>query len=416
MVNVLVFEDKAVDQLHPVTLGRPAYAVTCACWRLYDWLIRLETPVMSLVRPHLNTIQRLDFPFFIDALSDAAVTVLLSARLVPSHDNFVRLQGLINETPSGSTDGLRIALDSSQSVVAGVVPTARIQGKGLVELQSMLRAEVSEAATLETSFDAICFPHDLIRYNQKYFAQNLEIMLGSKNYNEVRDGLFAADGANISDNIVVNSSQGPVVVDSQASIGPYCYLAGPVFVGPNCKVNEHSSLKDGVCLADTVKVGGEIEATVIEPYSNKQHHGFLGHAYLGSWINLGAGTCNSDLKNTYGTVKMHYGSTGMQFLGCIMGDYSKTAINTSIFTGKRIGVCSNLYGFVSQDVPSYVNDARSFGEMTMQPVDVMQATQKRMFARRNVQQRPCDVQLIADMFELTVAERPADLSTDAPRL
>ena len=93
-----------------------------------------------------------------------------------------------------------------------------------------------------------------------------------------------------------------------------------------------------MALGHTTKIGGEIEASIVEPYTNKQHHGFLGHSYLGSWINLGAGTCNSDLKNTYGNVKMDYRgesvATGMQFVGCFMGDYAKTAINTGIFTGK----------------------------------------------------------------------------------
>jgi glucose-1-phosphate thymidylyltransferase len=164
-----------------------------------------------------------------------------------------------------------------------------------------------------------------------------------------------------------------------------------------------------VSLGHTTKIGGEIEASVIEPYTNKQHHGFLGHSYLGSWINLGAGTCNSDLKNTYGQVKMEYRgqqvATGMQFLGCIMGDYAKTAINTGIFTGKTIGCCSMVYGFVTTNVPSFVNYARLFGQVTELPPEVMVATQQRMFARRSVQQRPCDVQLLNAMFELTRHER-----------
>ena len=88
-----------------------------------------------------------------------------------------------------------------------------------------------------------------------------------------------------------------------------------------------------------------------------------------------------------------------------MGDYSKSAINTGIFTGKTIGVCSMLYGFVTTNVPSFVNYARSFGNSTEVPPDVMISTQKRMFDRRNVQQRPCDAQLINEMYELTRAER-----------
>jgi glucose-1-phosphate thymidylyltransferase len=172
---------------------------------------------------------------------------------------------------------------------------------------------------------------------------------------------------------------------------------------------EHASIKDGVSIGHTTKIGGEVEASVIEPYTNKQHHGFLGHSYLGSWINLGAGTCNSDLKNTYGKVNMDYAgqrvATGMQFVGCMMGDYSKTAINTGIFTGKTVGVCSMLYGFVTANVPSFVNYARLFGQVTELPPEVMIATQERMFRRRNVAQRPCDIQLVHDMYELTREER-----------
>jgi glucose-1-phosphate thymidylyltransferase len=158
-----------------------------------------------------------------------------------------------------------------------------------------------------------------------------------------------------------------------------------------------------------VKIGGEVEASIIEPYSNKQHHGFLGHSYLGSWINLGAGTCNSDLKNTYGKVKMDYRgesvATDMQFMGCIIGDYAKSAINTSIFTGKVIGACSMLYGFVTTNVPSFVNYARSFGQVTELPAEIMVATQQRMFARRQVEQRPVDIQLLHAMYDLTRPER-----------
>jgi glucose-1-phosphate thymidylyltransferase len=106
---------------------------------------------------------------------------------------------------------------------------------------------------------------------------------------------------------------------------------------------------------------------------------------------------------------MDYGgkrvSSDMQFLGVLMGDYSKSAINTGIFTGKTVGVCSMVYGFVTTNVPSFVNYARLFGQVTATPVEVMVATQARMFARRGVTQRPCDIQLVHDMYELTRHER-----------
>jgi glucose-1-phosphate thymidylyltransferase len=182
-----------------------------------------------------------------------------------------------------------------------------------------------------------------------------------------------------------------------------------VHIGRAGRVIEDSAIKDNVCLGHTTKVGGEVEGSIIEPYTNKQHHGFLGHAYLGSWVNLGAGTSNSDLKNTYGEVNMEYNgakvSTGMQFVGCMVGDYAKSAVNTSIFTGKVVGAGSLLYGFVTTNVASFVNYARSFGQVTEVPVEVLVHTQARMFARRNVEQRPCDVQLLHDMHALTRNER-----------
>ena len=185
-------------------------------------------------------------------------------------------------------------------------------------------------------------------------------------------------------------------------------------MGAGARINEHASLKDGTCLGHTTKVGGEVECSILEPYSNKQHHGFLGHSYVGSWVNLGAGTSNSDLKNTYGTVNMLYGSgkdnavkvnTGMQFIGCMIGDYAKTAINTSIFTGKTIGACSMVYGFVTGNVPSFVElrplvrpSHRSAGRG-----DDQHAKANVRAARR--EQRPCDIALLREMYELTRGER-----------
>ena len=92
------------------------------------------------------------------------------------------------------------------------------------------------------------------------------------------------------------------MLDRDVAVGPSCHMQGPIYVGPHSRINEHASIKEAVSLGHTTRVGGEVEASIIESYSNKQHYGFLGHSYVGSWINIGAGTSNSDLKNTYGTV------------------------------------------------------------------------------------------------------------------
>ncbi|MBL9125512.1 MAG: hypothetical protein JNG90_17875, partial [Planctomycetaceae bacterium] len=253
------------------------------------------------------------------------------------------------------------------------------------------------------------YPHDLVRHHVAALKANLNDRLARGAYREVADGVFVQGEVELGQYLVTDSRPGPILIDAGAKIGPHCYLSGPAYIGANARVIEHSAIKDGVALGHTTKIGGEVEASIIESYTNKQHHGFLGHSYLGSWVNLGAGTCNSDLKNTYGQVNMeYYGrkvATGMQFIGTIIGDYAKSAINTGIFTGKTVGACSMVYGFVTTNVPSFVNYARLFGQVTETPADVMIATQGRMFARRNVAQRPCDMQLLRDMYELTRHER-----------
>ena len=270
------------------------------------------------------------------------------------------------------------------------------------------RIEELQLPAVEIELPLLEYPHELIRWNMQFLEENLADRISRGDYQEIADGLFAAPGARLGQYCAVDAANGPVVLEKDAAVGPFCYLSGPVHVGERSRVIEHAALKDFVTLGHTCKIGGEVEASIIEPFTNKQHYGFLGHSYLGSWINLGAGTSNSDLKNTYGTVSMEYRGqkveTGMQLLGCVIGDYAKTAINTGIFTGKTIGVCSMVYGLVTTNVPSFSNYARSFGQVTEAPADVMITAQARMFARRNVEQRPCDAQLIRDMYALTREE------------
>jgi len=294
-------------------------------------------------------------------------------------------------------------------------------GEFAAELIASSGADGLQFQSVDAEFVMLDNPHNIVDAHMKCCAENLEFRLTSGEYQQLFDGVYLSkkSPATIPESTVFDCSEGPVVIDAGCSIGPFTYFRGPVYVGPSSKISEHSSIKDGVSIGHTCKMGGEIEGVVVEPYSNKQHYGFLGHSYLGSWINLGAGTCNSDLKNTYGKVNMHplVGerekiATGMQFVGCLIGDYAKTAINTSIFTGKLIGVGSMVYGMATTNVPSFVNYARSIGQMGLLPPEVIVTTQQRMFGRRKVEQRDCDAQLIRDMYQLTIDQRPDGLTAD----
>ena len=404
-MNIIVFEDELVTRLQPVTLGRPAYAISCGSYRLVDWLRELQCPLRGVVRRYLAEIQRIDFADLAQPPASGA-TLMVNARLVPSVEVFQQLKALLKESRAGVV--------MTENVVAAVLfgrdadaPPADLDPTSIADFWQ--QRAIHKLPQLDARLPLFGYPHDIIRHNLQILASNLEHRIASGGFRELAPGVFAANGVSMSQYVETNTQAGPIVLDENSSVGSFCFLRGPAYLGRSAKLIEHASIKDAVSAGHTTKIGGEVEAAVIEPYTNKQHHGFLGHSYLGSWINLGAGTCNSDLKNTYGKVNLDYRgekvNTGMQFVGCMVGDYSKTAINTGIFTGKIIGACSMLYGFVTTNVPSFVNYARLFGQVTELPPEVMIATQQRMFQRRNVVQRPCDIQLIQDMYEQTRSER-----------
>ena len=391
-MSIVLFEDNLVGRLDPIAVGKPAFAVSCGSYRLIDVLTEWGRPLHAEVRAHLQPIVAEDFPQLLAALPlGDAPSLWLNARAVPSVSALAPLRARL-------TSGQPGVIRSGDSIAAAILPP------GVSTLEG-----ASDLPVIDLEVPVFEYPHDVIRHHLTTLPGNLEHRLTKGNYEQLDDGVFAAPGASLGKYCVTDTRKGPIVLEAGASIGAFSLLTGPVHVGPSARVLEHAALKDGVSIGHTAKIGGEVEASIIEPYTNKQHHGFLGHSYLGSWINLGAGTCNSDLKNTYGQVNMEYWGqkvpTGMQFVGAIVGDYAKTAINTGIFTGKTIGACSMVYGFVTTNVPSFVNYARLFGQVTEVPVDVMVATQRRMFARRGVEQRACDIQLLHSMYALTERER-----------
>jgi UDP-N-acetylglucosamine diphosphorylase/glucosamine-1-phosphate N-acetyltransferase len=159
--------------------------------------------------------------------------------------------------------------------------------------------------------------------------------------------------------VTINAEHGPVWLDQDATVMPHAVLEGPLYLGKNSIIKTGAKIWENTTIGPMCKVGGDVEESIILAYSNKQHEGFLGHAYLAEWINIGADTNNSDLKNNYGEITVFLNgypvNTGKQFLGLIMGDHSKTAINTMLNTGTIVGVNCNVFGsgFPPKFIPSY---------------------------------------------------------------
>ncbi len=362
-----------------------------------------------MLRKHLRAVEAATYPDRVPSGKPLAGPVLfVNARMVPSVTVKARLKSLANAGREG-------IVTRGPSIAAAIIDRGPMQlSPDQDPAELVARIKSFNLPPLEADLPLLEYPHELLKHHLACSRENLEHRVQHGSYKETREGLFVAENVSLGEHLVADTKNGPIVIDHDATIGPLTFLRGPVYIGPKAKVNEHAALKDCVSLGHNTKVGGEVEASIIEPYSNKQHHGFLGHSYVGSWVNLGAGTSNSDLKNTYGNVNMHYGSfkegqhkvsTDMQFVGAFIGDYGKAAINTSIFTGKTVGVCSMLYGFVTTNVPSFSNYAQSFGQVVNLPLEQMLTVQQRMFARRGIPQRPCDVQLLRDLYSMAQSQR-----------
>ena len=145
--------------------------------------------------------------------------------------------------------------------------------------------------------------------------------------------------------VLVNAEKGPVIIEDDVKIHGLTYLEGPLFIGKGSMIKPHTQIKNSV-IGPNCKIGGEVDTVMIQGYSNKVHDGHLGNAVLGEWVNIGAGTINSNLKNNYANVFVQVNgknvNSGSIHIGCFLGDHVKTAIGTVLNTGTLIGPCSMI--------------------------------------------------------------------------
>ena len=413
-MKTIVFEDRAVGQLGLLTAARPACDLTIGCCTLVEALGHFG-PVRRAVRPHLaryleavdgsrvavwggSSAMPLPSP---PASSHGAIALLVNARVVPSRDTLVTLRSLVEA-------GHRTIVYQGDAIAAAIV---HLSADGGGPDQAVVDAVLADAASATDAIESLALPdadadmemlslpHEILGAHERIIAEALVVQIDSGRFREMRPGLFAAAGAEIAEQVVVR--HGPVVVDAGAEISAFVCLDGPIWIGSRARVNPHAWIRAGTAIGAECRVGGEVEATVMEPFSNKPHDGFLGHSHIGSWVNLAAGTITGNLKATYGPVRLHMpaadGSrstlhTGRQFLGALVGDFVKTAINTSLPCGARIGIAATVGGLVPEDVAAFTNMVVTGGERTT----AEQATivLERMMARRGLDLLEADRQLL----------------------
>ena len=242
-----------------------------------------------------------------------------------------------------------------------------------------------EGVTLHGAYDLITAMQHLLKPDTVDFQHEPgdELPPGSVVIGDPGDVVIL--GAAIEPGVTFDVRDGVIVIEQNAYVKSGTRLEGPIYIGPGSEILGGSI--HGSVIGPRCKVRGEVSDTVFLGYGNKGHDGFLGHSVVGRWVNLGAGTTTSNLKNTYGPIRISVGEddieTGMQFLGTLFGDHVKTAIGTMMSTGAMVGAGANVFGFSS--APKFV-PAFAWGDTgtTMQREGFLKVAE-RVMPRRKVE-------------------------------
>lgn len=348
---LVLFEDAQADHLQPLTLTRPAHDLRVGLFTIRErWLRALGAPEASgPLRPHLAGV----FPACRPGRSDA---LWINARYLPTP----ALVGALGGRAGGHLrhDGDVVAAWASAEQSRAWLAAGRPEPRGAGR-----RAPTAGLERLRHAWD-------VFRLAGAGIAADVALLDWPPGPGpgfrpgalvDRPGGLFMHPGAVVEPGAVLIADEGPIVLDDGARVMAGALLRGPLAVGAHATVRMGARIYGPTCIGPHCKVGGEVANAVFHSYTNKAHEGYVGNSALGQWVNLGADTTASNLKMTYGTVKLldwaagRPVDSGQQFVGTIMGDHCKTGINTMLNTGTVCGVSTILIGagFAPRDIPSF---------------------------------------------------------------
>ncbi len=347
-----ILVDIGWSQMLPLTFAKPISHLLIGIDTIKEkWERHLGTAVESASRTHLAKA----FPFEL-----TSENILINAAFIPTPEMVLAINNL-QEGEMLSHRGIFLATKANQKKALHICE--------LVSNGSPI--ELGAFGNRETTFDFSCHlissPSDIFSLNDDILRQDFaEITKGIKTTDFAKqvlvsgDEIFIHPEAKLS-HCVLNAESGPIYIGKNAEIMDGALVRGPFALGESSTLKMGAKIYGATSIGQHSKVGGEVNNSIINDFSNKGHDGFLGNSVIGSWCNLGADTNTSNLKNNYGLIKVwnydkaDFVQTKMQFHGLIMGDHSKSSINTMFNTGTIVGMCTNVFdsGFPTKFIPSF---------------------------------------------------------------
>lgn len=357
-MKLTIFEDEKWQNFLPLTYTRPSFDLKCGILKLRQKVEHYfpKTESTYLIRKELEEFYKERFPNKEVNSLQRGIHLFVNGRILIDDIIAQKLHQLPMNTALFHEDEC-VAFKTIIKVNGDFLPS------DIKELLTQLSKEKTKIKTMHQIWELVDLNKDeILNDSKRILREKINHIVPDSSYHLVNlDEIFVGSNTEIEPNVLLDASDGPVIIDDGTTVMANTVIKGPTYIGKNCQVKIGAKIYEGVSVGKFSKIGGEIEETIIQSYSNKQHDGFLGHAYLGEWVNIGADTNNSDLKNNYKYVKAYdypskrFISTDLQFFGLIMGDHSKTGINTMFNTGCVVGVGCNLYSseLFSGFIPSF---------------------------------------------------------------
>jgi len=417
-MRLCLVEDAAVSNLEPLTLTRPAFDLVLGSHTLGSKIARSfgvgPGPARrgAVIRPYLAAARN---------ARDAHTTVndpdwlargplaVVNGRWVPPSD-FSEVGTFAGRSWVGTCDGVPAFAVVGPEDAIGLAPGG---------VDAWFDDLIGRSAHHEIGGEWINRPWDLVAKNANHLVRDFEAdgkptlsnrHLASAAIVGPSDRLSIHETAKVDPYTVFDTTVGPISIAAGAWIQPFTRVEGPCHIGRDTQLFR-ANVRGGTTIGPNCRIGGEVEASIVHGHSNKYHEGFLGHAYVGEWVNLGAITSNSDLRNDYGEVHVPLSgdpvATGQAKVGCFIGDHTRTGLGSMLNTGTSIGVMCNVLPaglLLPKHIPSFTSVL--YGRVAPGfPLDQLMATAEIVMGRRGKTFTEAERQLYLDLHEQTRLER-----------
>ena len=388
-MKFLLFDDLEIaPHLAPFTFTRPIANIRLGIFTMAErWAKMLNQDV--LVSGSNNTLSLFPIP------EDLEDTIWINAAWIPNEKDVSLVMGLKKGESIVKDSTILSVFTHRSDLLNNPGPPLNPTDKMLPEAELLTR------------------PWEIFSKNGRILRSDFDLVCKDRKSEEITDAhtvvygkelIFLEAGVDIKA-AILNASDGPIYIGKNVQIQEGAIIRGPFAILENSVVNMGAKIKPDTTVGPFCKVGGEISNAVFFGYSNKGHDGFLGNSVIGEWCNLGADTNNSNLKNNYSEVTIYSHATkqmvgtGLQFCGLLMGDHSKTAINSMLNTGTVVGVGCNIFdgGFPPKHVASFSWGGSKNG-FEFYEFEKFIATEKKVFARRNKEMAPVYMDMLKAIF------------------